>query len=165
MSFGTRYNKYIFAQNCTTSALLLLFIRLSTDLRHVDRLRVEAVHQLAEDHAVPEQECEVVRAGGRGEARVAGRHHLELVQPPQTLLPQRLHPGLIMVCMYPGPQECCQLQSLCFCWLWHDVTHSAWMPAAADISIHYTAGNCCVGLGCSSGCGDSGVGLDWNLES
>ena len=64
---------------------------LSTDLRHVDRLRVEAVHQLAEHHAIPEQECEVVRAGGRGEARVAVRHHLELVQPPQALLPQRLH--------------------------------------------------------------------------
>ena len=90
MSFGTRYNKYIFAQNCTRLALLL-FIRLSTDLRHVDRLRVEAVHQLAEHHAVPEQEGEVVGAGGRGEARVAGRHHLELVQPPQALLPQRLH--------------------------------------------------------------------------
>ena len=139
---------------------------LSTDLRHVDRLRVEAVHQLAEHHAVPEQEGEVVGAGGRGEARVAGRHHLELVQPPQTLLPQRLHAGLIMVCMcmYPGPQECCQLQSLCFCWLWHDVTHSAWMPAAADITIHYTAGNCCVGLGPAAQ-GVVTLVCDWNLES
>ena len=47
--------------------------------------------ELTEDDAIPEELDEIVRTGTRGEGGMALGDHFELVEPRDTLLPQRLH--------------------------------------------------------------------------
>ena len=60
-------------------------------LRHVNRLRVQAVDQLAEDDSIPKELEKIVRSGTVGEGGMALGDDFELVEPGDTLLPQRLH--------------------------------------------------------------------------
>ena len=60
-------------------------------LRHVNRLRVQAVDQLAEDDSIPKELEEIVRSGTGGEGGMALGDHFELVEPRDALLPQWLH--------------------------------------------------------------------------
>ena len=60
-------------------------------LRHVNRLRIQAVNQLAEDDSISKEVEEIVRSGTWGEGGMARMDHFELVEPRDALLPQRLH--------------------------------------------------------------------------
>ena len=62
-------------------------------LSHIHRLGIETVDQLAEDHAVPEEEDEFPGPGPgvEGVTRVTRGDDPPLVQPAQALPPHRLH--------------------------------------------------------------------------
>ena len=49
--------------------------------------------QLAEDDTVPEEEGEIVRSSRGGQGWVSCWDHFELIQPGDTLLPERVHGG------------------------------------------------------------------------
>ena len=60
-------------------------------LRHVNRQRIQAVNQLAEDDSISKKVEEIVRSGTWCEGGMARMDHFELVEPRDALLPQRLH--------------------------------------------------------------------------